>query len=45
MCHYWPRRVYLAALRLLALVRAKLPSGLAPLNGLKLHDPDRRKSV
>ena len=36
------QRRYLAAIKTLSTLRAKVPAGLAPLKGLKLHDPGQK---
>lgn len=36
------QRRYLAAIKTLATLRAKAPAGMAPLKGLKLHDPEQK---
>lgn len=36
------QRRYLAAIKTLSTLRAKVPAGLAPLKGLKLHDPSQK---
>jgi len=36
------QKKYLAALKMLAVVRAKLPQGLAPLNAIHLREADRQ---
>jgi len=48
--NYWLKRAeladkkYHAALKLLTTLRAKLPEGLAPLNAVRLHDPERQRA-
>jgi hypothetical protein len=37
-------RRYLTAIKTLSTLRAKVPAGLAPLKGLKLHDPAQKAS-
>ena len=38
------QRRYTAALKLLALLRAKLPQGLAPVNTLTLYEDQRKRA-
>lgn len=38
------QRRYLAAVKTLATLRQRLPAGLAPLDGLRVHDPEKKSA-